>query len=72
MRCFEVLNLMDIGEVVFLSALERKETRGHHKRADYPYTNPYMKKYLIVKQVNGAPVFDWEELGRAWTRPNWE
>jgi succinate dehydrogenase/fumarate reductase flavoprotein subunit len=72
MRCHEVLNLMDLGEIVFLCSLERKETRGRHKRADYPYTNPYMKKYLIIKQVEGKPVFDWEDLGNAWTRPCWE
>ena len=72
MRCHEVLNLLDMGKVVFSSSLERKETRGRHKRTDYPYTNPYMQKYLIIKQGDGKPVFEWEEIGNAWTRPCWE
>ncbi len=38
MHCLEVLNLLDLGELVFAAALERKETRAtHHARADYPF-----------------------------------
>ena len=76
MRCHEVLNLLDLGKVVLSCTLERKETRAGHKqnlagsnRVDYPYPNPHMDKYLIIKQVDEKPVFDWEELGNAWTRP---
>jgi succinate dehydrogenase/fumarate reductase flavoprotein subunit len=29
MRALEVLNLIDIGELTFITALERKETRGN-------------------------------------------
>jgi succinate dehydrogenase/fumarate reductase flavoprotein subunit len=79
MRCYEVLNLLDLGRVVLSCALERKETRGGHRhgiagsnRADYPYANPHMDKYLIVKQGDATPVYDWEVIGNAWTRPRWE
>jgi len=33
-RCIEVLNLYDLGELMFLTALERKESRGLHQRVD--------------------------------------
>jgi succinate dehydrogenase/fumarate reductase flavoprotein subunit len=58
-RCLEVLNLLDIGEAVMLCAKERKETRGKHNRADYPFTNPLLDKFLYIKRVDGKPLFDW-------------
>jgi succinate dehydrogenase/fumarate reductase flavoprotein subunit len=63
MRCLEVLNLMDVGEAVILSARERKESRGMHARPDYPYTNPLLSKLLIIKQENSKPVIEWREIG---------
>jgi len=64
MRCLEVLNLIDLGELVFLSAMERKETRGTHIRADYPFTNPLMEKMLICKKVKNSPVLEWRDIVR--------
>ena len=58
-RALEVLNLIDVGELVCIAALERKETRGQHKRTDYTYTNPLLDKWLIVKNVDGRPVTEW-------------
>ncbi len=59
-RCLEVFNLLDIGELVFLSALERKETRGLHKRYDYPLTDPMLNgKSLLLRRVGGQPVTEW-------------
>ncbi len=58
-RTLEVLNLLDLGELVCVAAKERKETRGQHNRTDYPYTNPVLDKYLIVKHVDGRPVTEW-------------
>ncbi|MFH1490151.1 MAG: FAD-binding protein [Pseudomonadota bacterium] len=58
-RALEVLNLIDAGELVCIAALERKETRGQHKRTDYTYTNPMLDKSLIVKNVDGRPVTEW-------------
>lgn len=38
MRCLEVLNLLDLGELVMIGAKERKETRGNHRRVDFPFS----------------------------------
>ncbi|KXA96116.1 hypothetical protein AKJ38_03890 [candidate division MSBL1 archaeon SCGC-AAA259I14] len=59
MRCLEVLNLIDVGELVFLTAMKRKETRKPHVSVDYKYTNPKMNRFLIVKQVKGEPIIEW-------------
>ena len=63
MRCLEVLNLMDVGEAVFLSARERKESRGMHVRPDYPYTNPLLGKLLIIKkEEESRPVLECRDI----------
>jgi succinate dehydrogenase/fumarate reductase flavoprotein subunit len=64
MRCLEAFNLIDLAELVFIAARERKETRGRHVRPDYPFTNPLLEKLLIVKMVNGKPVMEWREIKR--------
>jgi succinate dehydrogenase/fumarate reductase flavoprotein subunit len=61
-RCLEVLNLLDIGELVFITARERKETRGRHIRPDFPVTNPMLNRLLLVRKVDGKPVIKWEEV----------
>lgn len=61
MRCIETQELIDIGEVIFLTALERKETRGMHKRSDYTFTNPLTDKFITIRQVDGKPVIEWRE-----------
>ncbi len=58
-RCLEVFNLVEMGKLVMLAARERKETRGRHVRADHPMTNPFLNKTLTVKNVSGAPRFEW-------------
>ncbi len=61
MRCLEVQELIEIGEVIMLTALERKETRGLHKRSDYTFTNPLDDKFITIKQVDGKPLIEWRE-----------
>jgi succinate dehydrogenase/fumarate reductase flavoprotein subunit len=64
-RCFEVRNLYDLGELIFLAALERTESRGMFQRSDYPYTDPLLNgMLLIIKQVNGKPATAWREVPR--------
>lgn len=58
-RCLEVLNLLEIGELVFLTALDRKETRGLHRRPDYPFTNPMLDKPHVVCLTDGTPHIEW-------------
>ena len=35
-EAYEVRAMLDLAEIVILSALERRETRGHHYRLDFP------------------------------------
>ena len=60
-RCLEVLNLLDLGELVFIMALERKETRDGHIRTDYPFANPLMDKMLIVKKAEDRLFTEWRK-----------
>ncbi|MFH1634750.1 MAG: FAD-binding protein [Chloroflexota bacterium] len=64
MRGLETLNLLDLAELIFIAAMERKETRGMHIRADYPFTNPMLDKLLVVKKKNGKPVTEWRGRGK--------
>ena len=62
MRGLETLDLMECGEVIFMTALERKETRGMHKRSDFPFTNPLLQdKFLTIRQDEGETVMEWRE-----------
>ena len=63
-RCLETRNLLDLGEMVFLAANERKETRGMHNRSDHVLTNPMLdEKVICVRRVNGKPVMEWKKIG---------
>lgn len=59
MRALEAFNLIELGELVCVAAMERKETRGWHERKDYPYKDPLLDKLLVMKRVNGKPVTYW-------------
>jgi succinate dehydrogenase/fumarate reductase flavoprotein subunit len=62
MRCLEVLDLMECAEAIFLTALERKETRAQHKRSDFPFTNPLLAdKFLTIRREKGIPVLEWRD-----------
>ncbi len=62
MHCLEALNLIDLGELVFITANERKETRGRHIRTDYPFTNPLLRKLLIIRKEGMGQVTEWRDL----------
>ncbi|MFM9414098.1 FAD-dependent oxidoreductase [Peptococcus simiae] len=62
MRALESFDLLLMGKIVISCALERKESRGMHQRADYTYTNPLLnKQFLAVRQENGELKFQWRE-----------
>jgi succinate dehydrogenase/fumarate reductase flavoprotein subunit len=62
MRAVEVLDLIVCGETIFLTALERKETRAPHKRADFPFTNPLLQdKFLTIRKENEQVVLEWRD-----------
>jgi succinate dehydrogenase/fumarate reductase flavoprotein subunit len=62
MRGLEIIDLMDCGEVIFLTALERKETRPPHVRTDFPFTNPLLQdRFITIRQENGRPIIQWRD-----------
>jgi succinate dehydrogenase/fumarate reductase flavoprotein subunit len=62
-RSLETLNLLDLAELVFLGARERKETRALHSRPDYPLTDPVLDgKAIFVRRVNEKPVMEWRRV----------
>ena len=62
MRAAEVLNLLDLGEALMISARERKESRGRHLRSDYTFTNPLLRdKFLRIWQDGGEIRTEWRE-----------
>ena len=63
-RSLEVRNLIELAELLFVAALERKETRAGHVRVDYPFTNPLLDKMLIVKRGGDGPLMEWREIER--------
>jgi len=63
-HCMEVLDLFEVAETVFIAAKERKETRGKFVRADYPFTNPLLEQFLLVRQQDGKPVTEWRRVRR--------
>jgi succinate dehydrogenase/fumarate reductase flavoprotein subunit len=58
-RSLEVMNMIDLGELVFVLALDRRETRGLHRRPDYPFTDPTLDRAHVVRWVEGAPQTGW-------------
>ena len=58
-RSLEVLNMLDIGELTFEMALDRRETRGLHNRPDYPYTDPTLNQAHIIRRGNNQNILDW-------------
>lgn len=62
LRTAETLDLMDNGEVVLRAALERRETRGMHVRADYTFTNPLLNdQFLTVCRQSGRIITEWRK-----------
>jgi len=62
MRCMEVLDLMECGEMILSTAMERRETRGLHIRSDFPFTNPLLaEKWVTIRKENGTPKVEWRD-----------
>jgi succinate dehydrogenase/fumarate reductase flavoprotein subunit len=62
MRALECFDLLLIGKLICLTALERKETRGMHRRLDYTFTNPLLnRKMLTIQQVDGRSNTTWRD-----------
>jgi succinate dehydrogenase/fumarate reductase flavoprotein subunit len=61
-RCLEVLNMLELGELTFLMALDRKETRGLHVRPDYPFTNPTLNMAHTIMNNDQQHVIQWSSF----------
>ena len=54
--------MIDCGEVIFRTALERKESRAMHQRTDFPFTNPLLdEKFLTIHKEEDQPVLEWRD-----------
>ena len=47
----QVRNLAETGEMIAAAALERRESRGSHYRADYPNMDPKLGKMLLIQKA---------------------
>lgn len=66
MRALETLDLLDVGEALMHAALERKETRPPHNRADYTFTNPMLGElFLTVRKEDGTIIKEWRQKDNA-------
>lgn len=62
MRALECFDLIDLGKAVFVSAMERKESRGSHQRSDFTFTNPLKDDQLITVRMKGNElVAEWRQ-----------
>ena len=54
LEAIELGFLLDLAEVLVVSALERKETRGGHAREDYPHRDDvnYMRHTMASRKIN--------------------
>ena len=65
MRAIESYDLLEIGMLVCIAAMERKETRAMHKRSDCTFTNPLLNDmFLTIKQVDGENVLKWRKKNK--------
>lgn len=60
MRCLEVLDLIDIGEVVMVMSDNRKESRPpFHNRSDYIYTDPLLNgKFQTLQKTKEGVIME--------------
>ncbi len=52
----DIRTMITISEIIVLSALERKESRGGHWRLDYPNEDHYWSKHNIVAKIENGQV----------------
>ena len=63
MRALEAFDILALGRLILLSALARKESRGLHKRVDYPYTNPLWNPLsMTIQKVDGKDCTEMKKI----------
>lgn len=62
-RALETLDLFDVAESLIHSSLAREETRGMHRRSDFPFTNPLLNNTFINVRLdeNGETIVSTRE-----------
>ncbi len=53
-KVFETENMVLVGEMYARAALRRTESRGHHRRTDYPKSSPEWLRNVIVSNDEGV------------------
>lgn len=62
MRTMELFDLLDLAEAVAITARNRKERRGMHKRVDYTYTNPLLNhKFQTIRKTEAGIELAWRD-----------
>ncbi|MCD8364269.1 MAG: FAD-binding protein [Clostridiales bacterium] len=60
MRSLEILDMIDVGESIIYCGMNRKESRGPHKRVDYTYTNLLLNnKYQTIYKKGEEVVMEY-------------
>ncbi|MBI4333210.1 MAG: FAD-binding protein [Chloroflexi bacterium] len=61
-KAVEARNLVQVGELVFLAALERRESRAWHFREEYPFRDDKnWLRWIIVKMGEDGQPHTWKE-----------
>ncbi|MDY0326716.1 MAG: FAD-dependent oxidoreductase [Arcobacteraceae bacterium] len=55
-------NMLELSEIVVVSAISRCESRGSHFRIDYPQIHPSFEKISIAYRVDGILAVDFEDI----------
>ncbi len=63
LNAWELGNLLDVAEVVTVSALNRKESRGGHSREDFPKRDDAnWLKHTLIRRKNGKLEIDYKPV----------
>lgn len=58
------INRLNLATAAVMSAIERKESRGAHKRSDYPERDDvHFQKQTVAKQQNGGVIIAFRPIG---------
>ena len=61
-RVLEVLEMMEVARTVFITSINRRESRGLFVRKDYPEQNPRLdNRYQTIENRDGRIVLDFRE-----------
>jgi fumarate reductase (CoM/CoB) subunit A len=58
LEALQVRNMLTVAEMIIKAALFREESRGAHFREDFPETNPFWRKNIIIskEKIHTVPV----------------